>query len=670
MRLGALRFVGTSFVVGLTLAGCAPRADHTSSSQLWPWKNDQEAPGLLSDLSRPFPKVPGARAGEADVEAPPSPAEFSETHPMVEEYVERFQGDLRNFFSRALERSGKYVPRMSAILAKQGLPTELAYLPLIESGYVPHAVSPAGAAGPWQFIRATGRRYGLQVDRVVDERRDPIKSTEAAGRYLKDLHEMFGDWNLALAAYNTGEGNIARVTERHDADNFWDLIDQGCLYKETEHYVPRFLAALRIAREPEAYGFAVPEIEDIDYDWVHVTHPLSLAKIAELSGTSKAAVTELNPSLRAGVVPRGGYTVRLPKGSKHAFQLASAKIDPSMFAWSPRSAGCDDDMHCVASGETLAVIARKYGVSVDQLKRENGIRNANSLQVGRALYIPGRKPRTVSDTRVAAATATHRVGRGETVGGIASKYGTSAQALMNANGIRNPRSLKVGQNLKIPGRRGVVVAKASAPATTSVATTHKLRKGETIGAVAGRYGVSTQALLQANGIRDTRRLQIGQTLKIPGKASAAPKVVAATPKVPQPKLAAPKTVAKAAAPAAARTHKLGKGETIGAVAARYGVSTQALLQANGIRDARRLQIGQTLKIPSGSAAKAPAKVAAATPATTKHTVRSGESPHTIAKRYGVTPQELLRANGIRDPRGLKPGQVLTVPKRGAKLAAR
>jgi membrane-bound lytic murein transglycosylase D len=245
--------------------------------------------------------------------------------------VTRFQTDLRNFFASALSRSGRYVPRMSSILEKEGVPQELAYLPLIESGFRTGAVSRAGAVGPWQFIRATGQRYGLRIDRYVDERRDPVKSTYAAARYLKDLYDMFGNWHLSLAAYNTGERNISRILGRGDADDFWQMSDRGYLYQETENYVPQFLAALQIAEEPEAYGFQPPDAQPPHYDLVTIKRSLSLATVAQLSGTSTDTIKDLNPALHRGVVPPHGYAVRLPKGTKETFEVALANLPPSYF---------------------------------------------------------------------------------------------------------------------------------------------------------------------------------------------------------------------------------------------------------------------------------------------------------------------------------------------------
>lgn len=667
MRLGALRAAGLA-IACLGIAGCSPTKDFISSSHLWPWKQGQGAPGLTADLARPFPRIQRPE-GENDIlRAENSPKEFDSDHPLVEEYVRKFQNEWRGFYGRALERSTRYVPRMARILVREGVPPELAYLPLIESGFVNNAVSRAGAVGPWQFIGPTGRRYGLRIDYYVDERRDPAKATVAAARYLKDLYGMFGDWNLAMAAYNTGEGNISRILETKDADTYWDMVAGGYLHKETQRYVPRFLAALQIARDPEAYGFELPEDPEdaMSYDWVHVAHPLPLAKIAEMAGTNKATIDQLNPALRRGVVPRTGYTVKIPKGTKRQYQVAAAKVDPRIYAWNPNTSQCqtDEGRHCVRRGDTIGSIAERYGVPADRLMRENGIHNARSLQVGKALYIPGQHRSGSGSTGAVASAGSYKVRSGDTLGGIASRHGTSAQALMAANGIRNPRALKVGQTLKVPGAKTVASAPAR-PATTTATTaragSHVLRKGETIGALAARYGVSSSAILQANGIRDARRLQVGQTLKIPG-AGGSTTVAAAPARAPQAKAAPAR---QAAAP---RSHTVRSGETLGAIAQRYGVNAKDLMRANGISNPRALKVGRSLAIPGGSGGSA-SRVAAAAPART-HKVRNGDSPYTIARRYQISVDALLKANGIRDPRGLRPGQTLRIPESDGRLASR
>jgi membrane-bound lytic murein transglycosylase D len=306
-----------------TIGGCA--VGSLSQNDQRPWISARAAtqsPERQPELSIwPYQSWgPGPRAGE------PQRDEFSFTHPRVERLVARFQTAGRSSLSSALSRSGRYVPRIARILRQRGLPQELAYLPLIESGFRPLAVSPAGAVGPWQLIADTGRRYGLRIDRYVDERRDPVKSTQAAAKYLKELHAMFGNWHLALAAYNTGEQNIARILEAGWAEDFWQMRRRGYLSAETADFVPQFLAALRIAETPEMYGFAAQTEQPLRYDLVRLTGPLPLATVARFSGTSTGTIKELNPALHRGVVPPHGYTVRVPKGTKATFELAYATV--------------------------------------------------------------------------------------------------------------------------------------------------------------------------------------------------------------------------------------------------------------------------------------------------------------------------------------------------------
>jgi hypothetical protein len=323
MRYRAHAVLGVAFVFS-AIAGCGVTRHPTSDPQVWSWQNrdartPQQRPYGLS--VSPYESSPSSRN-----QPRAKTAQFDFSHPRVDSYVERFQTSLRRFFSAALSRSGRYVARMSSILEKEGVPQELAYLPLIESGFRPHAVSRAGAVGPWQFISGTGRRYGLRIDRYVDERRDPVKSTYAAARYLKDLHDTFGDWQLSLAAYNTGEQNISRILERRRVEDFWEMSERGYLYQETRDFVPRFLAAVQIAEMPEAYGFDAPDDAPPRYDLVTIDRPLALSTVAQLSGSSTSELRELNPALRRDMVPPDGYAVRLPKGTKETFQVAYANM--------------------------------------------------------------------------------------------------------------------------------------------------------------------------------------------------------------------------------------------------------------------------------------------------------------------------------------------------------
>jgi len=268
--------------------------------------------------------APGGNPPVAHATGPKAEGPFDLENPAVQSRVTAFQTHLRGFFGGALSRGAKYLPSMTDILVREGLPAELAYLPLIESGYRPQAVSPAGAAGPWQFIPATGRRYGLRIDALVDERRDPIKSPHAASLYLKDLHEMFGDWELSLAAYNSGEYRVARIlADNKDVDDFWDMRDRGYLPSETSAYVPKFLAAVQIARAPEDYGFETPTHTPEHVETVDIERQVSLRAAADLCGVSATELAELNPALRSGVTP-SGYSLRVPAGKAEPLRVGLA----------------------------------------------------------------------------------------------------------------------------------------------------------------------------------------------------------------------------------------------------------------------------------------------------------------------------------------------------------
>jgi membrane-bound lytic murein transglycosylase D len=300
-------------------------------------------------------------------------------------FVDEYQTNSRSHMTRSLVRASSYLSDVTTILADEGVPAELAYLPIIESGFQLNAVSRAGAVGPWQFMRTTGQRYGLRIDGYVDERRDPIRSTRAAARYLRDLYDMFGDWHLSLAAYNRGEGAIARVREMRNVSSYWEMTERGYLPRETSEFVPRFLAAMEIARAPEAYGFEVPEGFSAPSEQVHVDRSITLRTVAKLSGAHVGAIEDLNPALRRGVVPPGGYPIRLPSGATSRFRRTFAALKNA-----EREAGGGTLVHRVRRGETPSSIASRYKVSVRALMSTNGLRNPRQMRVGSLLRIPGR----------------------------------------------------------------------------------------------------------------------------------------------------------------------------------------------------------------------------------------------------------------------------------------
>jgi membrane-bound lytic murein transglycosylase D len=308
----------------------------------------------------------------------------------VNEHVEReirlFQTLERNFFLESYKRSGRYRERFVKAFREAGLPEDLSWLPLIESGFKARALSRARALGLWQFIPSTGYKYGLKRNDWIDERLDPEKSTTAAIAYLRELHEIFGDWATVLAAYNCGEGNVLRVIRGQKVnylDNFWDLYER--LPRETARYYPRFLATLAIIKDPAKYGFTLETKETpVPFDVVRVERPLHLRQIADRVGVSDDVLADLNPELRHQSTPDGAYDLRVPVGTRDA---VLACLD-SLPRWSPPRPAYV--VHRVRKGETLSTIALRYRTSIQRIMDANNLRNGRLLRVGQKLKIPQR----------------------------------------------------------------------------------------------------------------------------------------------------------------------------------------------------------------------------------------------------------------------------------------
>ncbi len=269
-------------------------------------------------------------------------------NPSVENELEYFQTEGRATFQSWLYQSARYAPLMKDIFKESGMPEDLVYLSMIESGFNPHAVSWANAVGPWQFMTATAKEYGLRIDPWIDERMDPVKSTYAAAVHLKVLYSLFGSWPLALASYNAGAGKVQRAVLRTDFEDAWDLFDSRFVRQETRSYVPRFIAAVIIARNPEAYGFTQYLVAPFLYDEVIIRKSTKLSLIARCAGSTLREIKELNPQLLQEVTPpnRTSYVVRIPKGSKEVF-LANFYV-PLRAPYSARW-----DMHLIESEDIM-----------------------------------------------------------------------------------------------------------------------------------------------------------------------------------------------------------------------------------------------------------------------------------------------------------------------------
>jgi membrane-bound lytic murein transglycosylase D len=348
---------------------------------------DVFGPPSLAPLVRTasFTPAPESMAVPARVLPEPAPAYRVHVNQHVRFFLERFQtGDRRAVIESYLARSGRYLPMILDVFQRKGLPEELGFTAMIESGFNPVAVSRVGARGLWQFMAPTARLYGLRVDRWLDERLDPEKSTVAAANYLRDLYATFGSWDLAQAAYNAGEVRVQRAIERTGTRDFWKLHRSPLLFEETKNFVPAIQAAILISRQPQRYGFTVVPEEPLRYEQVTVPKASRLSRLAALSGVPLEDLESLNPELRQKQAPPDtSYELKVPLGAAGAVRAALEELaKPPRVASDPRSG-----VHVVKAGDTLWHIARRYGVTATQLAHWNGLEHPDRILPGDHLRV-------------------------------------------------------------------------------------------------------------------------------------------------------------------------------------------------------------------------------------------------------------------------------------------
>ena len=413
----------------------------------------------------------------------------------------------KGFFVRSYERSGQYRPYIVEALRKAGLPEELSWLPLIESGFVTNALSRARALGLWQFISSTGYKFGLKRNMYIDERLDPVKSTQAAIAYLKELHQIFGDWTTVLAAYNCGEGRVLRVIRSQNInylDNFWDFYEK--LPRETARYVPRFLATLHILKNPAKYGLdRAQPLPPLAYETVKVSRKVHLKDIARATGISEKELKSLNPELRYSIIPGDGYALRVPPQTGEKLLAGLDKIPE--YQRPVRSYG----YYTVRRGDTLSSIAKRHRTSVAKLMRANNLGKSHYIVAGKRLKIPqlSAVPSMIKSVKpLDLKTASHVVKRGDSLWIIARRYGTTTQKIQSANGLRNTK-LHIGQVLKIPGRTVTKPLTAAANART-----YCVKQGDSPFRIARTHNMPLEKFLRINRLTPRSRIYPGQELYV------------------------------------------------------------------------------------------------------------------------------------------------------------
>ncbi len=464
----------------------------------------------------------------------------------VEQFIDYFQNKIPKRFTIYLSRSTRYMPMMRGILKDYGLPEDLIYMALIESGFSCTATSTAAAVGPWQFIRASGTRFGLKIDAWVDERQDPVKSTHAAARYLRELYAEFGSWYLAAAAYNAGENKIRRALSRYQASDYWTIShhQRSYLANETKEYVPKMIAAALIAKDPQKYGFVdVPYEPPLAYDEVTVHPGISMNALAKATNLSPGELAALNPELVRGATPPfgGSYTLRVPLGAGRQFETLYAQLNPGDL-----KARLTPVTVAASKGDTLASMAKHYGVRLAELQALNPRAGSRQLKAGQRIVVPGgmlaeeaRGQSVVAKVAARQYTAspvkakepvvyaaphreqrkiTHTVAKGDTIWDIAQTYNVDPKDIQQANGNKNGK-LALGQKLVIYAAHTKVEAKVEprvkpqAVAAERKDLIYKVQKGDTLWNISRRFNVSPEDIKRWNKLSGSG-LTPGDTLTV------------------------------------------------------------------------------------------------------------------------------------------------------------
>ncbi|MFI5117605.1 MAG: LysM peptidoglycan-binding domain-containing protein [Terriglobales bacterium] len=460
-----------------------------------------------------FPVDPNIRAtAEAEIKTTKSdlPLVLNDQVAMFINYYSSPRG--RATLERAWARSGRYRDMVSRIFKEEGVPQDLIYLAQAESGFQPLALSRAGARGMWQFMAGSGALYGLERNWWVDDRQDPEKATRAAARHLKDLYKQFGDWYLAMAAYNSGASTVQHAVERTGYADFWELYRRGVLPQETRNYVPIILAETIMAKNPQQYGLQrVAPDPAPQTDQVTIGYPVDLRLVAECVDTSVNYLQELNPSLLRMTTPRDqSFALNLPAGSREKYENAMTAIPPDMRTWWR--------YHHVEYGDTLASIAHKYHTSSSSIAEANGL-TGGDVKVGSKLIIPVAPGRSNTETASYSRHATHyKVRKGDTLYSIADDFEVPVDKLRKWNHLRGTavapgRILAIYKPLpgasseeasSVSGRAPVKTAKtktnkpAATPSSPAAAKYHKVKKGETLSSIAESNHTSVAALKRDN----------------------------------------------------------------------------------------------------------------------------------------------------------------------------
>ncbi len=439
----------------------------------------------------------------------------------VEQFIQYFQTTAKKIFSNWLARSEKYIPFMKNLLKGNGLPEDLVYMALIESGFNPYAYSRSKASGPWQFIYLTGKRYGLKVNWWVDERRDPEKSTIAAAKYLKDLYDIFECWYLAAAGYNAGEGKIVNAMKRYRTEDFWELSKYSYLKRETRDYVPQMIAAALIAKDPGKYGFADIEYEEpLQCEKVKVPAVTDLRVIARACEILVDELKDLNPELLRWCTPPDNpdYEIKIPFGRKELFLKNFEALQPvQRFQFKT---------HIVKKGDTFSGIARFYRVDVAPILEINRVKKTSRLNIGMNLLIPIPMAQDTRSTMIVKKILNEKnqnsgpeeiiyiIKKGDSLWSIANEMGVNIGALSRWNNLHPEKKLIPGDKLKIRVNRDHTSSDEPLGVRKGKEIIYVVKKGDTLWGIAKKYNITIAEIKTWNHLNETDQIYPADKLKL------------------------------------------------------------------------------------------------------------------------------------------------------------
>ncbi|MBI2336753.1 MAG: LysM peptidoglycan-binding domain-containing protein [Deltaproteobacteria bacterium] len=571
----------------------------------------------------------------------------------VHKWVDYFTGSGRGFFNRSLARSGRFFPYYFQVASQYGLPKDIAFLSLIESGLNTRATSWASAVGPWQFIRSTGANYGLQVDYYIDERRDIEKSTHAAFRHLADLHKEFGDWYLAFAAYNAGAGKVKRAIEKYGTTNFWELCEGSYFRPETKDYVPKILAAAIVGKNPHKYGFTNIESQvPLATEKMRTSESIGLDNIAQAAGVEEDLVYLLNPELYRGVTPPYSYQVKVPRGTAvkvaHNLDRVRDRNRPSR-----RMVRYE-----VAKGDTLKSVAKRYGVSTRDIVANNSKKTIKHLKRGTDLLIPQAGEGSGWSLSGASTRDDLAALRARRLYGLASGYDPSGINATGGGKKKVESVLLASKKDKL--KQEVNPENVQKFASLNLNDNNPIATEEKTSEVASNPAPLSVVSTEASGNLaladfDAEQVQVSPAVLDNELKNAVAQLESTHPIVlseANTGSLTTKPTVNTSKPARKIYHKVKKGETLTLIAKRYDTNLNALMQANG-KSAKNLKYGTVLTIPSdaktGPVVQLPKIVAKAKTKNVKahYRVKHGDTLIEIARTNGTTVQKIMKTNGMK-----------------------